>query len=165
MSHKPDPVEALHAAVLTSPLKMSGAAKAIGRSPGVLYNKFCDSALNELTAREALALSDVIGGTAYVEAVCAYYGGVFIPLPEGAAGQDDVLSDYLTIVERMGDLSRELTAARENGVIEPDEFARLTTAAHATAAALMTLLADLETMVSTPPITAPIPLRGVGWGR
>jgi hypothetical protein len=162
MSHKPDPVEALHAAVLTSSLKMSGAAKAIGRSPGVLYNKFCDSALNELTAREALALSDAIGGTAYVEAVCAYFGGVFIPLPEGAAGQDDVLADYLVIVERMGDLSRELTDARADGVIKPDEFARLTREGHATAASLMTLLADLETMVTAEPAAAPIPLRGVG---
>lgn len=159
MSHKPDPVEALHAAVLVSPHKISGAAKAIGRSAGVLYNKFCESAQNELTVREALALADVVGGTAYVDAICAYFGGVFFRMPEGIAADDDVLQAYLTVVERMGGLSSELTAARADGVIDPREFKRLCNEGRATAAAIMTLLAELETMVhEIPAVNAPIPM-------
>lgn len=155
MSHKPEPVEALHAAILQSPLKIAGAAKAIGRSAGVLYNKFCDSALNELSAREALALADAVGGTAYVDAVCAYFGGVFFRMPEGIAADDDVLQAYLTVVERMGTLSAELTSARSDGVIDPPEFKRLCNEGRATTAAIMTLLAELETMVREIPAENP----------
>lgn len=163
MSHKPDTVEALHADLLTSELKIAGAARAIGRSPGVLYNKLSDSMPgNELTGREERALADAVKSRTYVEAVCAYFGGVFIQLPEGAAGQDDVLGAYLQIVERMGELSHELTEARANGIIEPDEFVRLTIKGNATAAAIMSMLAELETMVTTLPLAPPIPIRGAG---
>lgn len=163
MSHKPDPVDALHADLLRSELKISGAARAIGRSAQVLYNKFSESMpFAELSGREERALADAVKSRAYVEAVCAYFGGVFIQLPEGAAGQDDVLGAYLQIVERMGELSRELTEARANGVIEPDEFVRLTIKGNATAAAIMSLLAELQTMVTASTLAEPIPLRGVG---
>ena len=52
------------------------------------------------------------------------------------------------------------TDARANGVIEPDEFKRLTIKGNATAAAIMTLLAELQTMVTDPPVAQPIPFRG-----
>jgi hypothetical protein len=163
MSHKPDPVDALHAALLISELKIAGAARAIGRSPGVLYNKLSDSVPgNELTGREERALAEAIGTSAYVEAVAAWFGGVFFHVPDGTAAEDDVLQAYLNIVERMGDLSRELTAARANGTIEPDEFDRLTYKGHATMSAIKTLLAELETMVVAPAQSAPVSIRGAG---
>ena len=148
MSHKPDPVDVLHAALLTSKLKIAGAARSIGRSPGVMYNKFSDTMPdNEITAREALALSLSIKSTAYAEAVATYFDGVFIQMPEGEAGDDDVLAAYLNIVERMGSLSSELTRARSDGVIDQDEFKRLVKDGYATMAAIKTLLSEIETMV------------------
>lgn len=148
MSQRPDPVEVLHAALLSSPLRMAGAAKAIGRSEGVLYNKFSESMPNnEVTAREALALADAIQTTVYAEAVAAYFGGVFFRLPEGVAADDDVLQAYLSIVERMGELSHDLTLARSDGVIDKPEYERLRNDGFATIAAIQTMLAELETMV------------------
>ena len=153
MSHKTDPVEVLHAAMLSSELGISGAAKKIGRSPQVLYNKFSDSMPgNEIAAREALALADAIQTTAYAEAIAAYFGGVFFKMPEGVAADDDVLQAYLAVVERMGSLSSELMAARDDGVIDPDEYQRLCSEGRATTAAIMSLLAELETTVRDLPM-------------
>ena len=58
MSHR-DPIDVLHAVLLSMPGGISAAAKAIGRSPGVMHNKFSDQMPHyEVTAREALALAD-----------------------------------------------------------------------------------------------------------
>jgi hypothetical protein len=161
MSHKPDPVEVLHAALLNSKLGIAGAAKAIGRSPQILYNKFSDSMPgNELTGREERALADTIKTTAYVESVAEYFGGIFFILPAGVAADDDLLQAYLTIVERMGDLSRDLTQARDDGVIDPAEFDRLSNDGFATMAAIKSMLCELETMVRE--IPKPNRLKEVG---
>jgi len=163
MSHKPDPVEALHGALLADPRGIAGFARAIGRSPQVLYNKFSDSMPNnELTGREERALADAVGGEAYVQAVCAYFGGVFFRLPDGSTADDDLLETYLAIVQRMGELSADLTQARNDGVIEPHEFERLRADGHATMAAIQTLLAELATMVRELPAASPVVLRRAG---
>jgi len=162
MSHKPDPVEALHGALLADPRGIAGFARAIGRSPQVLYNKFSESMANELTGREERALADAVGGEAYVQAVCAYFGGVFFQLPDGSTADDDLLETYLAIVQRMGELSADLTQARNDGVIEPHEFERLRADGHATMAAIQTLLAELATMVRELPAASPITLRRAG---
>ena len=160
MPHRPDPVEALHGALLASPLGIAGGAHKIGRSAQVLYNKFSESMANELTGREERALADAIGGDAYVQSVCAYFGGVFFRLPEGCKGDDGLLETYLDIVKKMGELSADLTQARDDGVIEQHEFDRLRADGHATMAAIQTLLAELETMVREKP--AAVPLRRAG---
>jgi len=152
MSHKPDPIDALHSALLSSHGGIAAGARAIGRSAQVLYNKFSDSMPgNELTGREERALADAVGGTAYVEAVCSYFGGVFFRVPEGMAGDDDVLEAYLDIIKRMGELSSDFMAARADGVVDPGEFNGLRDRAFSTMAALRHLLAELETMVMDVP--------------
>lgn len=161
MSHKPDPVEALHADVLADSRGISGCARLIGRSPQVLYNKFSDSMPgNELTGREERALADAVKSEAYVQAVCAHFDGVFVRLPDAGLADDDLLETYLEIIKRMGELSADLTRARDDGVIEPHEFDRLRTDGHATMAAIQTLLSELATMVRELP--APVPLRRTG---
>lgn len=159
MSHKPDPIDALHGALLSSKGGIAAGARAIGRSAQVLYNKFSDSMPgNELTGREERALADAVGGTAYVDAVCAYFGGVFFRLPDGAAGDDDVMGAYLEIIKRMGDLSAGFIAARADGIVDPDEFGQIRNDAYSIMSALNTYLSELETMVRT--IPAPIQMRG-----
>lgn len=150
-----DPISVLHAAILSSKGGIAGAAKAIGRSPGVLYNKFSEANPNyEITAREALALADHLGSTMYAESVCEHFGGVFLPMPMGAPADDDVLQSYLDIISQMGALSREFTDARQDGVIDPVEFKVLQTRASQTVMAIMHLVSDLEQLVCdlpTPP--------------
>ena len=143
-----DPIDALHAALLGMDGGISGAAKAIGRSPGILHNKFSDAMPHyEVTAREALALADYAKTTAYVEAVCEHFGGTFLPLPSGKAGDDDVLQAYLDIIQQMGELSKEFTEARADGVIEPAEFQALSLRGHRTVVAVMHMLNELNSMV------------------
>lgn len=154
-----DPISVLHAAILASKGGIAGAAKAIGRSAGVLYNKFSDANPNyEITAREALALSDHLGTTLYAEAICEHFGGVFLPMPAGIPADDDVLQSYLDIISQMGQLSKEFTDAREDGVIDPKEFQALQTRASHTVMAIMHLVADLEQLVREVP---PVPLAAV----
>lgn len=155
MTHRPNPVEALHAALLSS-CGIAAAARAIGRSTQVMYNKFSEAAADvSLTGHEERALADVSKSDAYVQAVCAYFGGVFFRLPDGLAGNDDVLEAYLSIIKRMGDLSKDFMTARDDGIIDPVEFETLRNDAYATMAALRTLLAELETMVQPVPAVKP----------
>lgn len=162
MSHgfsKRDPVAVLHAALLSSEGGITAAAKAIGRSPGVMHNKFSEAMPScEVTAREAIALAHSVGTTAYAEAVCDQFDGTFLPLPQGRPGEDDVLQSYVDIIKQMGDLSREFTEAREDGVIDPAEFLAMRLRGHRSVAAIMHFLNELETMVREVPKSSPVSL-------
>ena len=164
MSHtvvKRDPVAVLHNDILGIPGGIAAAAKGIGRSVGVMYNKFSEAnPHNELTGREERALAQFVrektSSTAYAEAICAEFDGIFLELPPGDAGEDDVLAAYLDIIQKMGDLSHELIAAREDGVIDRDEFAAVKLRSHRTVRSIMHYLAELETMVRDVPARAEI---------
>jgi hypothetical protein len=147
MSH-PDPIDALHAALLALPGGIAGAAPVVGRSPGHLHNKFSEAMPHyEVTAREAIALSRYAKSTAYVEALCAEFGGVFLEVPAGSASDDDVLQSYLDIIRQMGELSKEFTEARADGVIEPAEFEAMKLRASRTVSAIMHMMREIEGMV------------------
>lgn len=156
-----DPVDVLHAAVKARPEGITGAAKLIGRSAGVLHNKFSEAMPHyEITVRKALAIAQAINCPAFAEAVCEQFDGVFLHLPEGAAGQDDVLQAYLGIIQSMGDLSREFTEARADGIIDPAEFNALKLRTNRTVVALMHLVSELEGMVrEVPAKVAPVVSR------
>lgn len=156
MRVKRDPVRVLHDDLLGLPDGIKGAAKVIGRSVGVLYNKFSESMPDyDITLREAIALAHCVrdgsGSTRLVEAICDEFDGVFMALPQGDPGDDDVLQAYLDIMNSMGDLSREFTDARADGIIEPIEFSALKLRAQRSVAAIMHMLAELETMVRDVP--------------
>lgn len=144
------PVDVLHADVLSS-IGIANAARLIGRSPGVLYNKFGESMHNELTVHEAMAIAKAVKRTGFAEAVCENFGGVFMPLPDGEAGADDVLQAYLDIISRMGDLSNEFTRARADGVIDRREFEVMQRRAEQTVVAVMHMISELETLVRDVP--------------
>ena len=160
MSHtenrvKRDPVAVLHADLLASPLGIKGGAERIGRSAGIMHNKFSEAMPHyEVTVREAIALAHAVASTGFAEAVCDQFDGVFLPLPQGNAADDDVLQAYLDIIKSMGDLSLEFTEARADGIIEPAEFSALKLRGQRSVAAIMHLLAELETMVREVPAPA-----------
>ena len=158
-----DGISGLHADALVFPGGIAALARVVGRSPAVLYNKFSDAEERyEVTDREADALARVIraktGRNGYIDAKCACHGGIFVPLPEGAAADDDVLQAYMEIIQEMGDLSREFCEARADGVIEPLEFARLEQRSRRTIAAIQHFMADLKTLVRELPAPAPATL-------
>lgn len=160
-----DPVDVLHAASKAYRDKdfgdgIAAVARRIGRSPGILHNKFSEAMPSyDLMFREAMAIAHLTDCQAFAEAVCEQFGGTFLPLPPGMPGDDDVLQDYLAILQQMGEMSREFTEARADGIIEPGEFSALKLRAHRMIAATMHLLKDLEMMVQEVP--APAPLKKV----
>jgi len=110
---------------------IAGLACVVGRSAGVLYNKFSEADERyEITDREADALAlevaRLTGDKSYIEAKCLMHGGIFVPLPDaGAAADDDVLASLLESMHALGDMARELTEARSDGLITRDEFTAL----------------------------------------
>lgn len=155
-----DGVTGLHADALLFPGGIAALARLVGRSPGVMHNKFSDAEDRyEVTDREADVLAKAIrartGRNSYMESKCADHGGVFVPLPEGVSGEDDVLEAYMEIIQQMGDLSREFTEARADGVIEPREFSALELRARRTIAAVQHFMADLKTQVREIPVDMP----------
>lgn len=126
--HEIDPIHVLHGDSKAYPGGISALAAEIGRSAGVMHNKFSEAAPQyEVTDREADALALKIcattGARGYIEAKCAMHGGLFVPLPEpGVAADDDVLASLLESMHALGGLARELTEARADGLITLDEF-------------------------------------------
>jgi hypothetical protein len=157
-----DPVDVLHAALLASEGGISAAAKAIGRSPGHLHNKFSEAMPHyEVSAREAIALAQQINCLAYAEAVCRSFGGVFVSLPNAQPSEDDVLQSYLDIIRQMGELSKEFTEARADGVLERLEFDSIQLRAVRTMSAIQHMIAELGSMVRDLPPNGTAPLKRV----
>lgn len=158
-----DSLSALHADLLMTAEGLKGGGVRIGRSAGVMHNKFSDAVPHsEVTHHEAVALAHYVneqtGSLAFVEAVCAEFGGIFVPLPEGAAGDDDVLDDYLDIVKHFGDLSKEFMEAREDGVIERSEFEAMRVRGRRSVRAVLHFLVELESMVRELPDQTVVPM-------
>lgn len=152
ISSRPDPISVLHAAIDRSSLGFKGAAGAIGRSPGILYNKFSESMPHyDVTVREAVALCRAIDDSSFVDALCAEFDGIFLPVPVGSAADDDVLASSLEMMRQMGDLARELAEARADGLIDVQEFAALELRGLRMIRAVYTLLQDLRSQVREVP--------------
>lgn len=144
-----DPHAVLHAMAMGFSGGVAGLARRIGRSPGVLYNKFSDHCESHtLTLHDALAIQTASDSDAFAEAIAATRGGVFVKLPEmGEAADDDVLADFLALIDREGVLARTITAARSDGIIEPHEYDAVRADSDRLVVALQRLLADLRSQV------------------
>lgn len=154
-SDKTDAIVALHMDAKAYPGGISALAALIGRSPGVMHNKFADSMPQyEVTDREGDALAAAIrertGKNGYIEAKCAVHGGVFVPLPEGRAGVDDLLAAQLEMMRRYGELAQEFSEARQDGVITPDEFSALKVAGDRVIRSVLAFMNEVRTQVSSP---------------
>lgn len=154
-SEKTDAILALHGDAKAYPGGIAALAALIGRSAGVLHNKFADSMPQyEITDREADALALAIAGKtgkqAYIEAKCAAHGGVFVPLHEGRAGMDDLMAAQLEMMRRFGELAQEFTEARADAVITPDEFSALRVAGNRLVRSVLAFVQEIGTQVQTP---------------
>ena len=155
VSEKTDAILALHGDAKAYPGGIAALAALIGRSAGVLHNKFADSMPQyEITDREADALALAIAGKtgkqAYIAAKCAAHGGVFVPLHEGRAGVDDLMAAQLEMMRRFGELAAEFTEARADAVITPDEFSALKVAGQRLVRSVLSFVHEIGTQVQTP---------------
>lgn len=164
---KHDGIFALHADAKAYPGGIAALARLIGRSPGVLHNKFADSMPNyEVTDREAdalaLSIADKTGAMGYIEAKCAMFGGIFVPVLDGEAADDDLLEAQLEMIRRFGDLAGQFTEARKDGLITRDEVAALRVAGNRVIRAVYAFLKEVESQVREPESAA---LRAVSGGE
>jgi hypothetical protein len=159
MSHadheKTDAIFALHCDAKAFPGGIAALSALIGRSVGVLHNKFADSMpAYEVTDREADAMACQIaektGRRGYIEAKCAAHGGVFVPVPVGRAGIDDLLASQLDMMRRFGELAQEFTEARMDGVITPDEYSALKVAGDRAVRSVLAFVGEIKTLVQAP---------------
>lgn len=155
VSEKTDAILALHGDAKAYPGGIAALAALIGRSAGVLHNKFADSMPQyEITDREGDALAHAIkgrtGAQGYIEAKCAAHGGVFVPLPEGRAGVEDLMAAQLDMMRRFGELAQEFTEARADAVITPDEYSALKVAGHRLVRSVLSFVHEVGTQVQTP---------------
>lgn len=149
---RPDAIQALHADAKRYPGGITALAKIIGRSPGILHNKFADSMPNyDVTDHEAdalgLAILEKLESTAYIEAKCQTFGGLFVQLPDGATGESDLLQAQLDMMERFGELARQFTESRRDGLITLDEVAVIRVAGHRLIRAVHEFVKEVETQV------------------
>lgn len=176
--NKPDPIDVLHQEAKRFPgiqderygrvpEGITGIARLIGRSAGIMHNKFSQADERyEINVREALAIGQVMaatmGSTAFAEAIAAQFGGLFVPLPpEGMAADDDVLSALLDTVQSLGNLARELMEARADGVITQDEYAALDLRAKRMQAKIHYAMQTLRSQVQADPAPSAAPLQSV----
>ena len=159
MSHteteKTDAIHALHHDAKGFPGGIAALATIIGRSAGVMHNKFADSMpAYEITDREGDALAHAIkgktGAQGYIEAKCASHGGVFVPLPEGRAGVEDLMAAQLDMMRRFGELAQEFTEARRDGLIDSDEFSALKVAGNRLVRSVLSFVHEIGTQVQAP---------------
>lgn len=151
-SNENDAIQALHLDAKRYPGGIAALARIVGRSAGVLHNKFSEAMPTyDITDREADALAAAIrektGSMAYIEAKCETFGGLFVPLPDGAAGESDLLQAQLQMMERFGELAREYTDARRDGLITVDEVAAMRVAGHRVITAVHAFLKEVESQV------------------
>jgi len=145
---KSDALRVLHDELEDSPGGIAAHARAIGRTPAVLYNKFSEAnPHNEVTLRESIALAHRVAGTAFVDAVCAEFGGVFVPVASEPGGNDDLLEANLQMVRRFGELAQAFIAARADGVITPDELSTIDADGRATVKAVLSFVAEVSAIV------------------
>lgn len=147
-----DPQRVLHDEIEAQPDGFKGAAKRLGRTPGVLYNLFSEEMLHyKVGLREAIAMAAALPTTGFVEAMCEQFDGVFIPLPSvGEAADCDIFEAHLAVMTQIGELCRELTEARRDGLIDPDEFTALRVRGMRAIRTIHILLQELSTQVVTP---------------
>lgn len=155
-----DPVRALHDAVEAAPGGLKEAARGIGRSPGVLYNKFSEADPRyDVTVREAVALARWAQTQVFAEAVAEQFGGVFVPLPDGESGESDLLQAQLDMMEKFGELAREFTESRRDGLITSDEVAVIRVVGNRLIRSVHAFVKEVESQVQPSPAS---PLHAVG---
>ncbi len=147
-----DPQRVLHDEIEAQPAGFKGAAKRIGRSTGVLYNLFSEEMPHyKVGLREAIALAAGLPTKGFIEAMCEQFDGLFISLPPaGEAADCDIFTAHLAVMTQIGELCRELTEARNDGLIDPDEFAALKVRGMRAIRTIHVLLQELSSQVVQP---------------
>lgn len=102
---------------------------------------------NQLSLHEALALAARVPGNDFVQAVCAQFSGVFVPVPEpGRAGVADLLVAQAEVMRRYGEVSASFADAWRDGRITQLELDELSAGARRAVSAMLAFVNEVSTL-------------------
>lgn len=125
-------------------------ASKLNTPPAVLYNKLNPyNESNHLQLREAVFLTELTQDTQIIEAWATKCGGMFVPLPESVACDEDLSDQLLQLVEQLGHALSTVKEARSDGVITSSEFEQIRYELNNTMREVLRLDAVVESQVRT----------------
>lgn len=127
------------------------------QSRGAMYNKLNpDNDSNHLYLRDAILLTEKANNDAILQAWCRKLGGVFVRLPEAVACDEELSDQLMRLNEELGETLGEVRKARQDGIIDPEEFAvikeklmNMITEALALKTVIKTQVRDIPTPLTT----------------
>ncbi|MBM2883152.1 hypothetical protein JFK97_02000 [Chromobacterium phragmitis] len=104
----------------------SAMAAALGFSKDGLENRVYERKGQAVSVHEAMQMQAFSGSSRFAEAVAAESGGVFVPLPDiGAVDDEEIQRVYMELVDEVGRLAREWREATRDGEVDKRERQRL----------------------------------------
>ncbi|POV93651.1 hypothetical protein C3418_01240 [Aeromonas sp. ASNIH8] len=144
-SHLSDPIDAAYQ--LSRRYNITDLAKLMGcKRPTTLNNKFnphCED--HHLTLSEALAVTELTGDNAILQAWALARGQMLVAVPESAVSEEELADQVMMVGEVVAAVFAEYREARQDGVIDPIERQAIRAAVHR---AIRELLSLDETVAS-----------------
>ncbi|KRS22843.1 hypothetical protein AAY72_01650 [Alishewanella sp. WH16-1] len=105
----------------------SDLARKLGVSPNVLGNKLNpDQEFHKLSLGEAVAITELANDDAIIETWAASRGYVLVKMPDQVCCDEELSDQVMKLSEEMGSVMGEIRHAREDGIIDPQEYEQVT---------------------------------------
>ncbi|MDX7735851.1 phage regulatory CII family protein [Aeromonas caviae] len=151
-SHLSDPIDAAYQ--MSRRYNITELAKLMGnKRPTTLNNKFnpaCED--HHLTLSEAMAVTELTGDNAILQAWALSRGHVLVALPDSTVSEEELADQVMTVTSVVGAVFGELHLARQDGVIDPIERQAITAAVHRAIRELLSLEESVASQVRPLPV-------------
>lgn len=146
-SHLSDPIDAAYQ--LSRRYNITDLARLMGsKRPTTLNNKFnpaCED--HHLTLSEAMAVTELTGDNAILQAWALARGHTLVALPDSTVTEEELADQVMLVGEVVAAVFGELREARQDGVIDPIERQSITAAVHRAIKELLSLEESVASQV------------------
>ncbi|MGL6254401.1 phage regulatory CII family protein [Aeromonas caviae] len=151
-SHLSDPIDAAYQ--MSRRYNITELAKLMGnKRPTTLNNKFnpaCED--HHLTLSEAMAVTELTGDNAILQAWALSRGHTLVALPDSTVTEEELADQVMLVGEVVAAVFGELREARQDGVIDPIERQAITAAVHRAIRELLSLEESVASQVRPLPV-------------
>lgn len=106
---------------------ISDLARKMGMSPNVLGNKLNpDQEFHKLSLGEAVAITELANDDAIIGSWANSRGYMLVKVPDHVCCDEDLSDQVMRTSEEMGAVMGEIRQAREDGIIDPQEYEQVT---------------------------------------
>ena len=146
-SHASDPIDAAYQ--LSRRYNITDLAKLMGcKRPTTLNNKFNPSCEDHhLTLSEAIAVTELTGDNAILQAWALARGHALVALPDSTVTEEELADQVMLVGEVVAAVFGELREARKDGVIDPVERHAIAQAVHMAVRELLSLEESVASQV------------------